>query len=253
MDALDRQARTAGWLYLLLVIPGPFVLIYLSSKLIVRGDAAATAANLLGHEKLFRFGMVADVAGSVFFLVLAFALSRLRSGVDRTQAAFVVALVMVSSAIACVNVLPNAAALALARASESLTVLDQTQREALAMLFLRLHSIGNTVNETFWGLWLVPFGMLVYRSGFPAALPRRVAGGERRGLRRPQRHRPDAARAKRQGVPLRAATALQRTCHHALAHHQGREAEAAGGDDLTRWRELWIEHDFMSNAKLKKS
>jgi hypothetical protein len=68
MDALDRQARTAGWLYLLLVIPGPFVHIYLPSKLIVRGDAAATAANLLAHEKLFRFGMVADVAGSVFFL-----------------------------------------------------------------------------------------------------------------------------------------------------------------------------------------
>ena len=159
MDALDRQARTAGWLYLLLVIPGPFVLIYLPSKLIVRGDAAATAANLLAHETLFRF----------FFLVLAFALYRLLSSVDRTQAAFMVALVMVSSAIACVNVLPNAAALVLARASESLTVLDQTQREALAMLFLRLHSIGNTVNETFWGLWLVPFGMLVYRSGF---LPR---------------------------------------------------------------------------------
>jgi hypothetical protein len=171
MDALDRQARIAGWLYLLLVIPGPFVLIYLPNKLIVRGDAAATAANLLAHETLFRFGMVAEVAGSIFFLVLAFALYRLLSRVDRTQAAFMVALVMVSSAIACVNVLPNAAALALAlaRGSESLTVLNQTQREALAMLFLRLHSVGDTVNETFWGLWLVPFGMLVYRAGF---LPR---------------------------------------------------------------------------------
>ena len=168
MDALDRQARTAGWLYLLLVIPGPFVLIYLPSKLIVRGDAAATAANLLAHETLFRFGMVADVAGSVFFVVLAFALYRLLSRVDPTRAAFMVALV-VSSAIACVNVLPNAAALALTRGGESLTVLDQMQREALAMLFLRLHSIGNTVNETFWGGWLLPFGMLVYRSGF---LPR---------------------------------------------------------------------------------
>src|SRR5256884_7227091 len=166
MDALDRQARTAGWFSLLVVIPGAFVLIYLPSKRVLRGAAAATAANLLAHEKLFRFGMVADVAGSVFFLVLAFALYRLLSHVDRTQAAFMVALVMVSSAIACVNVLPNAAALALARAGESLTVLDQTQREAFAMLFLRLHSIGNTVNETFWGLWLVPFGMLVYRSGF---------------------------------------------------------------------------------------
>ncbi len=145
------------------------MLIYLPSKLIVRGDAAATTANLLAHETLFRFGMVADVAGSVFFVVLAFALYRLLSRVDPTRAAFMVALVVVSSAIACVNVLPNAAALALARGGESLTVFDQMQREALAMLFLRLHSIGNTVNETFWGVWLLPFGLLVYRSGF---LPR---------------------------------------------------------------------------------
>src|SRR5258708_5066509 len=92
MDALDRQARIAGWLYLLLVIPGPFVLIYLPNKLIVRGDAAATAANLLAHERLFRFGMVADVAGSVFFLVLAFALYRLLSSVDPARAAFTPAL-----------------------------------------------------------------------------------------------------------------------------------------------------------------
>jgi hypothetical protein len=169
MDALDRQARTAGWLYLLLVIPGPFVLIYLPSKLIVRGDAGTTAANLRAHETLFRFGMAADVAGSIFFLLLAFALYRLLSRVDRTQTAFMVALVMVSSAIACVNVLPDAAALALARGGESLIVLSQTQCQALAMLSLRLHSIGDTVNEVFWGLWLVPFGMLVYRSGF---LPR---------------------------------------------------------------------------------
>src|SRR5256885_17185227 len=100
MAALDRQPGPAGWLSLLPVIPGPFALIYLPSKLIRRGSAAATAAYLLAHEKLFRFGMVADVAGSVFFLVLAFALYRLLSSVDRTQAAFMGALVMVSSAIA---------------------------------------------------------------------------------------------------------------------------------------------------------
>src|SRR5207245_5868358 len=109
MDALDRQARTAGWLYLLLVIPGPFVLIYLPSKLIVRGDAAATAANILAHEKLFRFGMVADVAGSVFFLVLAFALYRLLSRVDRPQAAVMGALVVVSSALPWGTCVPAAA------------------------------------------------------------------------------------------------------------------------------------------------
>jgi hypothetical protein len=45
MDALDRQTRTAGWLYMLLVLPGPFVLIYLPSKLIVPGDDAATVGQ----------------------------------------------------------------------------------------------------------------------------------------------------------------------------------------------------------------
>src|SRR5260370_2417413 len=95
MDALDRQARTAGWLYLLLVIPGPFVLIYLPSNLIVRGDHAATAANLLAHETLLRFGMVADVAGSIFFLVLAFALYPLPSPADPPPAACIVPLASV--------------------------------------------------------------------------------------------------------------------------------------------------------------
>ncbi len=51
MDTLDRQARTAGWLYLLLVIPGPFVLIYLPSKLIVRGDAAGMFARNLENPR----------------------------------------------------------------------------------------------------------------------------------------------------------------------------------------------------------
>jgi len=58
------------------------------------------------------------------------------------------------------------AALMLARGGDFLSVVDEPQRDALAMLFLRLHDHGFLVSEVFAGLWLFPFGVLVYRSGF---------------------------------------------------------------------------------------
>jgi hypothetical protein len=67
------------------------------------------------------------------------------------------------------NTLNDVAALLLVRGADFLSVFDKPQRDALAMLFLRLHHGGVVANEIFWGLWLFPFGLLVYRSRF---LPR---------------------------------------------------------------------------------
>jgi Domain of unknown function (DUF4386) len=66
-------------------------------------------------------------------------------------------------------VLNNIAALMLFRGADFLAVLDKTQRDAIAMLFIRLHGQGNVINEMFWGLWLLPLAWLVYKSRF---LPR---------------------------------------------------------------------------------
>jgi Domain of unknown function (DUF4386) len=67
------------------------------------------------------------------------------------------------------NSVNHAAALLFARGGEFLSTFDKAQRDAFAMLFLRLHHYGVLANEIFWGLWLLPFGLLVYRSRF---LPR---------------------------------------------------------------------------------
>jgi Domain of unknown function (DUF4386) len=169
MHPTDKAARVAGAVYLSMVLTAPFSLIYIPSTLIVRGNAAATANNILGHETLFRLGIVADLITSVIFICLVMALYRLLSGVNKTIASLMVALVLVSAAVGFVNVLSNIAALTLFRGGEFLAVLDQPQRNALGMLFLRLHGQGNVINEIFWGLWLLPFGVLVMRSRF---LPR---------------------------------------------------------------------------------
>jgi hypothetical protein len=169
MHPTDKAARIAGAVYLSMVITAPFSLIYVPEKLIVRGNAAATADNILAHETMFRLSIFGDLIGQVIFICLAIALYRLLSGVNKTWAGLMVAFVLVSAAVGFLDTLNNIAALVLFRGGEFLTVFDKAQRDALGMLFIRLHNQGILIDEIFWGLWLFPFGLLVFRSRF---LPR---------------------------------------------------------------------------------
>jgi hypothetical protein len=169
MHPTNKAARVAGAVYLSLVLTAPFSLIYVPGKLIVRGNAAATANNILTHEMLFRLCIVADLFSSVIFICLGLALYRLLSSVNKMWAGAMVALVLVSATIGFMNVLNNIAALTLFRGGDFLAVFEKPQRDALAYLFIRLHNQGEFMNEIFWGIWLFPFGLLVFRSRF---LPR---------------------------------------------------------------------------------
>ena len=169
MHPTAKAARIAGAVYLSMVLTAPFSLIYVPSKLIVRDNAAATAENVLAHETMFRLSILGDLVGQVIFICLAIALYRLLSGVNKIWAALMVAFVLVSAAVGFVNTLNDIAALILFRGADFLAVFDKPQRDALGMLFIRLHTQGIFIDEMFWGLWLFPFGLLVFRSGF---LPR---------------------------------------------------------------------------------
>ncbi len=170
MNPTKRTARFAGVLYVLMGITAPFSLLYIPRTLIVRGDAAATARNILGSEMLFRTGIVCELFTAVMSIFLVMALYRLLNGVDKMQASLMVILgALVSAPITCLNVLNNVAALTLLRPPDYLSVFGKQQLEALALFFLGLHGKGLLVAQIFWGLWLFPFGILVMRSGF---LPR---------------------------------------------------------------------------------
>jgi Domain of unknown function (DUF4386) len=171
MHPTVKQARIAGAVYLLMVLSAPLSLIYIPGKLIVRGNATATATNILNNENLFRVEIIGGLIGQVIFICLAAALHRLLNEVNRTWAGLMVGFVLVSAAVGFLNELNNIAALILFRGADFLAVIDKPQRDALGMLFIRLHSQGHIINEIFWGLWLFPFGLLVFRSGF---LPRLI-------------------------------------------------------------------------------
>jgi hypothetical protein len=166
MHPTKGTARVAGLLYPLMGIPAIFAFMYVPLRLIVRGDAAATANNILASEMLFRLGIVAELISAVGFLLLVMALYRLLSGVNKNHARLMVAVVLVSVAIMFANVVNNIAALTLFRGGDFLALFDKPQRDALAMFFVGLHRQGIAVNDIFWGLWLFPFGLLVIRSGF---------------------------------------------------------------------------------------
>ncbi len=170
MSPTRNPGRVAGFWYLLLVIIGPLRLIYIPNKLFVHENATATVNNIAAHEWLFRFGMAADGVGAVVLIFLTLAFYRLFEGVDKYLAVLVVILGGVMPALLYfVNVVSDGGTLMAVRSSGFLSVFDRPQRDALAMLFLRLHDEQNTAAEMLWGAWLFPLGMLVYRSGF---LPR---------------------------------------------------------------------------------
>jgi uncharacterized membrane protein len=169
MPSTKNPGRFAGLLYILTSIPGVFAMMYVPSKLIVHANAAATAGNIAAHETLFRLGIAGQLISQAGFILVALALYELLKGVNRQHASLMVTLIVVSIPIAFLNELNSIAALLLVRGADFLSFFEKPQRESLAMLFLNLHFEGLVIDEIFWGLWLLPLALLVYRSRF---LPR---------------------------------------------------------------------------------
>ncbi len=164
-SSLKNTARLAGLLYLILVITGVYGIMYIPSQIIVPGDSVSTAKNIISNELLFRTGFLNDIISNTIFLFLALVLYRLFKQVNENQAKLMFALVIVQ--IPCVFIMEtfNITSLMILK-GEILKTLELSQRQDFAMLFLKINDYGTLPLEMFWGLWLIPFGLLVYKSEF---------------------------------------------------------------------------------------
>ena len=171
MDSTKKQAREAGILYLLVALVASIGILYLPRDLIARGDAAETARRIVASESVFRIRIFSELASTTLMLFLVLALYRLLKGVNERQAMLMVSLVVAAVPIAFLLVLNDIAALIVFGHPAFLSVFDKPQLDALGYLFIRIHSQGGVLATVFWGLWLFPFGVLVFQSGFmPRAL-----------------------------------------------------------------------------------
>ena len=165
-EETKRLARLAGAVYVSLGLAAAFGFYHAP---LVQGDLSAIAHRLTQSDIRFRIGAVSDVLSTALSVPLALLLYQLLKPVHKMQAVWMAVLLVAAMPISFVVALNYVAAQWLLTGVPEVTSLASAQREALGMLFLRLHTHGVLAVEVFWGLWLVPFGLLVMKSRF---LPR---------------------------------------------------------------------------------
>lgn len=165
VGSLKKIARLAGLLYLFLIITGIYGIFYVSTQVIVLGDTVTTAQNIIANEFLFRTGIINDLISNIIFMLLVLVLYRMFKQVNENQAKLMVALVVVQIPAVFIMEALNITSLMIFK-GEILQTFELNQRQDLAMLFLKINDYGTLTLEMFWGLWLLPFGLLVYKSGF---------------------------------------------------------------------------------------
>jgi Domain of unknown function (DUF4386) len=170
METISKQklAKTAGILYLFIVILGFWGIMYVPSQTVVRGDAVATMNKIISNEFFFRSGIAGNLASSVIFLFLALTFYRLFKNTDENLAKALVVLVIVQTPVVFVSEALNVSALMVAK-GELLKSFEVIQRQEFVLFLLRTSKYTIIILEIFWGLWLIPLGQLILKSGY---LPR---------------------------------------------------------------------------------
>lgn len=169
--SLRQTARVAGVLYLIIIIAGIFAEFFVRQSLIVPGDAAATAGNIVAAEGLFRLGIAGDLIMILSDVALALAFYVLLKPVSQALSLLAAFFRLGQAAILGINLLNLFFVLQLLSGADYLTVLGADQLEALVLLFLNGHSIGYSLGLVLFGLSLLVLGYLVFKAGyFPRVL-----------------------------------------------------------------------------------
>ncbi len=165
MSSPKRLAHYAGFSYLFLVITAPIAHLYVPSLILDRSSSTITAQNLLEHEVLFRVGTVLNLLGLISFILVALFLYQLFRPVHEFLARLMRTFVLVAIPIPFMLAILKMAALLILK-SDVYGSFDPGQIKDFALMLFRIGDYGGYMEQLFWGLWLFPFGMLVYRSGF---------------------------------------------------------------------------------------
>ena len=172
MKNVQKTARFAGILYLLITVFAIIAHIYMPDTLIVDGDAAATAQNIVNNATLFRAGGVgSELIILLTEIILSVVLYALLKPVDKTLSLLAAVSRLAMTTIHGFNLINYFFVIAFAGGTGSLTAFSPEQLNALVMVFLDAHSIGFTIGIAFLVLHVFILGYLIFKSGyFPKVL-----------------------------------------------------------------------------------
>jgi hypothetical protein len=166
-DISHRQAaRTAGFAYLIIIVAGIFAEFFVRSSLIIPGDAATTAANIMASQSLYRLGFAGDLIMLICDVIVALALYVLLKPVNKSLALLATAFRLIQTSILGINLLNHYYALMILNGGGYLGVFETNQLQALTMLFLNAHGHGYLIGQVFFGLHCLAIGYLTYKSSY---------------------------------------------------------------------------------------
>jgi hypothetical protein len=163
------KARMAGVFQLLEALTATFGQVIVRDRLVVAGNAAATAANILGHERLFWLGFASSLIGVAFHIAWALLMYELLKPVNRTLSLLAAFFILVGCAMQALTSFLYLSPLLILQGASSASAFTPEQIQALALLFLKLNQYAFNIDLVFFGLWCVLTGYLIFRSTF---LPR---------------------------------------------------------------------------------
>lgn len=166
IGSAKKTGRIAGLLYLVVIMTGIFSLAYVPKKLFVWDDPAVTFNNIVSSELLFRLSIVSSVLCYTAFIFLPLALYKLLKPVSNTAAISMAILAITSVPISLINLQNKFSVLNLISRDKYLNIYSAEQLNSQVLFYLNQYDNGILIAMVFWGLWLFPFGYLVYRSGF---------------------------------------------------------------------------------------
>jgi Domain of unknown function (DUF4386) len=169
-DASPRlKARIAGLLYLINGEAFSYAENSVRGKLVVNGDPAATAANILAHESLFRMGLASDLIAGATYIAVTVILYELLKPVNRSLSRLAAAFSLIGCTVQILTCVLHLAPLLLLGGARPSTAFTSDQLRALSLLSLQLGAEGLSVCMVFFGFYCLLIGYLIFRSTF---LPR---------------------------------------------------------------------------------
>ncbi|MGG5210184.1 DUF4386 domain-containing protein [Chryseobacterium sp. MIQD13] len=169
MTIENKTARLAGLIYLVVILTGLFSLMYVPSKLIVWENPSLTFQNISSSAQLFRAGIAGSMLCYIAFTFLPLILYKLLKNVNGNYAKLMVVLALISVPVSFINLQSKFSVLTIVEGAGYLKAFNEEQLQSQVMFLLNMYNKGILIVQIFWGLWLLPFGYLVYKSGF---LPR---------------------------------------------------------------------------------
>lgn len=160
------KAQLAGVSYLLgslLSLFGQFVVL---DKIVVYDNAAATAANILGHESMFRLGFVSSFMSVLFHFIWAALFYALFKPVSRTLSLLAVFIMLAACSMWSLSAFFHLAPLSILKGSSQLSAFSPEQLQSLGLIFLKLNVKAYDLGLIFFGLWCIVIGYLISKSTF---------------------------------------------------------------------------------------